>query len=96
MKNHPLRMSKVMCECGCFVGMYYLRKHKQTQKHLKKMRLISPPVEPSLASVLKEMDELEEKIDEMGSGEYLRECNRLKSFYDRLKRNDYIANLLRN
>jgi len=60
------------------------------------MRLISPPVEPTIASVMKEMEDLEEKIDEMGSGEYLRECNRLKFVYDRLKRRDYIASLLRN
>lgn len=89
-------MSKVMCECGCFVGMYYLRKHKQTQKHLKKMGSRSPPVEPTIASVMKEMEELEEKIDEIGSGDYWRECNRLKSVYDRLKRRDYIASLMRN
>lgn len=87
-------MSKVVCECGCVVGLYYHRKHLQTQKHLKKMRLRSPVM--AIADVMKEMAELDEKIDDMGSGEYLRESNRLKSVYDRLKRSEYIASLLRN
>jgi hypothetical protein len=37
---------------------------------------------------MKAMNELEEKIDDMSSGEYLLECNRLKSIYDRLNRTE--------
>ena len=52
--------------------------------------LLRPPV-MTIADVMKEMAELDEKIDDMGSGEYLRESNRLKSVYDRLNRRDYNA-----
>jgi len=89
-------MPRVECECGCVVGLYYLPRHKLTRKHLNRMCFISLPIEPSIASVMKEMNELEEKVDVMGSGEYLRECNRLKSVYDRLKRSEYIASLMRS
>jgi hypothetical protein len=81
---------KVRCACGCYVGKFYLNKHKTTMKHLKLMESSRPA---TIDDILKAMNELEEKIDEMSSGEYLIECNRLKTIYDALKRTDYLASL---
>ena len=76
---------KVRCACGCYVGKFYLNKHKTTKKHLKLMEISRPQ---TIDDIMKAMNELEEKIDDMSSGEYLLECNRLKSIYDRLKRTE--------
>jgi hypothetical protein len=76
---------KVRCACGCYVGKFYMNKHKKTKKHLKLLEINQPP---TLDNIMKAMNELEEKIDDMSSGEYLLECNRLKSIYDRLKRTE--------
>ena len=76
---------KVRCACGCYVGKFYMNKHKKTKKHLKLLEINQPP---TLDDIMKAMNELEEKIDDMSSGEYLLECNRLKSIYDRLKRTE--------
>jgi len=81
---------KVRCACGCYVGKFYMNKHKKTKKHLKLMEISHPP---TIDDIMKAMNELEEKIDDMSSGEYLFECNRLKTIYDRLKRTDYLASL---
>jgi hypothetical protein len=81
---------KVRCACGCYVGKFYMNKHKQTKKHLKLMEVIRPS---TLDDIMKAMNELEEKVDEISSGEYLSECNRLKSIYDRLKRTDFLASI---
>lgn len=79
-------VDKVRCACGCYIGKFGLNKHKQTMKHKRLMMEINRP--HTLEEIMKEMNELEEKIDDMSSGEYLLECNRLKSIYDRLKRNE--------
>jgi hypothetical protein len=76
---------KVRCACGCYVGKFYMNKHKKTKKHLKLLEINQPP---TLDNIMKAMNELEKKIDDMSSGEYLLECNRLKSIYDRLKRTE--------
>jgi len=76
---------KVRCACGCYVGKFYMNKHKKTKKHLKLLEINQPP---TLDDIMKAMNELEEKIDDMSSGEYLLECNRLKSIYDRLNRTE--------
>jgi hypothetical protein len=81
---------KVRCACGCYISKYYMNKHRQTKKHLKLMEVIRPP---NIDDIMKAMNELEEKVDDMSSGEYLSECNRLKSIYDRLKRTDFLASL---
>ena len=78
-------VDKVRCACGCYVGKFSLNKHKKTKKHLRLMENNRPQ---TIEDIMKEMSELEEKIDEMSSGEYLLECNRLKSIYDQLKRNE--------
>ena len=36
-------VEKIRCACGCYVGRFYLNKHKKTKKHLKLMEVISPP-----------------------------------------------------
>jgi hypothetical protein len=82
---------KVRCACGCYVGKFYLNKHKTTKKHLKLMESISRPA--TMDDIFKAMSELEEKIDDMSSGEYLIKCNQLKSIYDALRRTDYLASL---
>lgn len=84
---------KVLCACGCYVGKFYLNKHKKTKKHLKLMGENRPV---TIEDVIKEMESLEENIDDMSSGDYLLECNRLKSVYDRLKRTEYLAMLRSN
>jgi hypothetical protein len=76
---------KVRCACGCYVGKFYMNKHKKTKKHLKLLEINQPL---TLDNIMKAMNELEEKIDDMCSGEYLLECNRLKSIYDRLNRTE--------
>lgn len=67
-------MSSVKCECGCVVGYYYLPKHKLTQKHYWRMEDIRwlearkpppPPKEPTIEDVLKKLEELDEKIDDL-------------------------------
>jgi hypothetical protein len=83
-------VNKIHCACGCYVGKYYLNKHKLTKKHLKLMERISPP---TISDIMKAMEELEEKVDEIGSGEYLMECNRLKIIYDNLRRTEYLASI---
>ena len=85
----------VQCACGCYVGKYYLKKHLLTNKHKKLMERIVPPVNRimSMSEVISAMNSLEEKIDEISSGEYLIECNRLKEIYDRLKRREYLASI---
>ena len=84
-------VDKVRCACGCYIGKFGLNKHKQTMKHKRLMMEINRP--HTLEEIMKEMNELEEKIDDMSSGEYLSECNRLKSIYDRLKRTDFLASI---
>lgn len=86
-------MLSVECECGCVVGKYYLSRHKQTHKHFKRMYSIRPR-EPTMVDLMKQLEALEEKVDIIGSGEYLRECNRLKSIYDKLKRSEYISRIM--
>ena len=78
-------VDKVRCACGCYIGKFGLNKHKKTKKHLRLMENNRPQ---TIEDIMKEMSELEEKIDEISSGEYLLECNRLKSIYDQLKRNE--------
>lgn len=78
-------VDKVRCACGCYIGKFGLNKHKKTKKHLRLMENNRPQ---TIEDIMKEMSDLEEKIDEISSGEYLLECNRLKSIYDRLKRNE--------
>ena len=53
---------KVRCACGCYVGKFYMNKHKQTKKHLKLMEVIRPS---TLDDIMKAMNELEEKVDEI-------------------------------
>jgi hypothetical protein len=98
-------VEKVRCACGCNVGKFYLRKHQLTKKHLKLMDNMLPMTlsevmkkmdnmrQMTLSEVMKKMDDLEEKIDDISSGEYLLECNRLKSIYDRLRRSDLLASV---
>lgn len=81
-------VEKVRCACGCYVGKYYLKKHQQSNKHMK---LSMNNRSWTMNDIMKEMNELEEKVDDMSNGEYLLECNRLKSIYDRLKREDYLS-----
>ena len=81
---------KVRCACGCYVGKFYLKKHQLTKKHLKLMDNMRPM---TLSEVMNKMNDLEEKIDDISSGEYLLECNRLKSIYDRLRRSDLLASI---
>jgi hypothetical protein len=76
---------KVRCACGCYVGKFYMNKHKKTKKHLKLLEISRPS---TIYDIMSEMNALEDKIDDMSSGEYLLECNRLKSMYDRLKRTE--------
>lgn len=83
-------VATIRCVCGCYIGKYYLKKHQKTQKHLKLMENLPPS---TIEEVKKKMEELDEKIDEISSGEYLILSNRLKSIYDRLKRTDYNASL---
>ena len=74
----------VCCACGCYVGRYYLKKHMLTNKHLKLMRKSQNNVNNKYLTkndIEKEMEKLYEKMDEMSSGEYLRECNRLQEIY---------------
>ena len=78
-------VEKVRCACGCYVGKFGLNRHKMTKKHLKLMDVMRPM---TLSEVMEKMSDLEEKIDDISSGEYLFECNRLKSIYDRLKRDE--------
>ena len=84
-------VEKVQCACGCYVGKFYMKKHKMTKKHLKLMEVRQPN---SLSEIIKKMNELEEKVDDITSAEYLFECNRLKSIYDRLKRTNYLASII--
>ena len=77
-------VEKVRCACGCYIGKNGMNKHKMTKKHLKLME-VHPK---TLDEVMVAMNDLEEKKDEITSGEYLLECNRLKSLYDRLKRTE--------
>jgi hypothetical protein len=91
MKNYrSMPVEKVRCACGCYVGKYYLNNHKRTKKHQKLMEAISVPQQPTISSIEKEMEDLYEKMDEMSSGDYLMECNRLKAIYDNLRRSDYL------
>jgi len=76
---------KVRCACGCYVGISYMNKHKKTKKHLKLLEISHPP---TMDDIMREMEELEERKDDISNGEYLLECNRLKSIYDRLKINE--------
>jgi hypothetical protein len=76
---------KVRCACGCYVGKFYMNKHKKTKKHLKLLEISRPS---TIDDIMKAMNALEDKIDDMSSGEYLIECDRLKSMYDRLKRTE--------
>jgi hypothetical protein len=76
---------KVRCACGCYVGKFYMNKHKKTKKHLKLLEISRPS---TMDDIMSEMNALEDKIEDMSSGEYLLECNRLKSIYDRLKRTE--------
>jgi len=66
------------------VGMSYLSKHKQTQKHLKMMDMRLFP-QQTIDDVMREMEELEERKNEMNEYEYLRRCNQLKANYDRIR-----------
>jgi hypothetical protein len=80
--------STVCCACGCYVGRYYLKKHMLTNKHLKLMigsHSVPNSKKLTISDIEKEMEELYEKIDEISSGEYLRECNRLQKIYKKLK-----------
>ena len=81
---------KVRCACGCYVGRFYLNKHKLTKKHLKLMEINHPM---TIDEVMKKMEELEAKVDDISSGDYLLECNRLKTIYDRLRRTDFLASI---
>jgi hypothetical protein len=74
---------KVLCACGCYIARNGINIHKKTKKHL---RLLENNCQLTIEEVMKKMEELEEKIDDISSNEYLLECNRLKSIYDRLKR----------
>jgi len=80
-------MSSVVCECGCVVGKSYLSKHKQTQKHMKMMdmRLFPQQQQQTIDDVMREMEELEERKNEMSEYEYLRRCNQLKANYDMIR-----------
>ena len=86
-------VEKVRCSCGCYVGKYYLNKHRMTKKHQKLMENSSPRRPTTISEVLVAMNDLEEKIDDMSSGEYLMKCNRLKSIYDNLRRIEYLASI---
>lgn len=81
--------NSVRCECGCYVGKYYLKKHKTTKKHNKLMESSISTIEQ--VSVM--MSELYDRCEYMSDGDYLSESNRLKSIYDRLRRTDYLASL---
>jgi hypothetical protein len=81
-------VDRVVCACGCYIARYGLNKHKKTKKHLRLMEINDPL---TINDVMKKMEELEEKVDDISSGDYLLECNRLKTIYDRLKRADFLA-----
>jgi len=85
-------VEKVRCACGCYVGKYYLNKHRMTKKH-QKLTENSVPRRTTISEIMVAMNDLEEKIDDMSSGEYLRECNRLKSIYDNLRRIEQLARI---
>ena len=59
-----------------------------TQKHRRLIgqNVSSPPKTPN--EVMEEMDKLEEMKDDMSSGEYMNECNRLMELYYKLKEED--------
>ena len=78
-------VNKVRCACGCYIASNGLNKHKLTKKHLKLMEINRPM---TIEDVMKKMEELEEKVDDISSGDYLLECNRLKTIYDRLRRTE--------
>lgn len=88
--------SKVCCACGCNVGKYYLKKHMLTNKHLRLMRGSQSVLNSNkltISDIEKQMEELYEKMDEMSSGEYLRECNRLQEIYKKLKMENNSLNI---
>jgi len=79
-------MTSVVCECGCVVGKSYLSKHKQTQKHMKMMDMrLFPQQQQTIEDIMREMEELEERKNEITEYEYLRRCNQLKANYDRIR-----------
>ena len=86
-------VEKIRCDCGCYIGKFGMNKHKMTKKHLKLMEVNRPQ---TIEDVMKAMNDLEERVDDISSGDYLRECNRLKSIYDRLRRTDYLASIRMN
>jgi len=88
--------STVCCACGCYVGRYYLKKHMLTNKHLKLMRgsqSVPNNKKLTISDIEKEMEELYEKMDEISSGDFLRECNRLQEIYKKLKMEINSSNL---
>jgi hypothetical protein len=85
---------KVQCDCGCVIGRSYFRKHQLTQKHKKLMSQKSSVVNTP-EKVMEEMDRLEDRKEDMSSGDYMIECNRLKDLFYKLKNEIEIQQFIR-
>lgn len=81
-------LQHIKCPCGCYLMESSIKKHLQTKKHWKGIIDTRSRLEQRKADISEQMSLLFEKADEMPSGEFLKESNRLKELFDKVNCDD--------
>lgn len=81
-------MQHIKCPCGCYLMESSIKKHLQTAKHWKGITDTRSRVEIRKADISEQMSHLFEKSDEIPSGQFLKEANRLKDLFEKVNCDD--------